>query len=126
MWVEKILGDFGDKRRWREYKNRVKALPPGYRTAAEAVERYLMYAGALTRGDVMVAMYEDLADLFEQGAADGTPVRAIVGEDPVEFAEVFLRNYSDAQWISRERQRLSQAIDQAEQESGGAGGGESS
>lgn len=121
MWIEKILGDFGDKRRWREYKNRVKALPPGYGTAAEAVERYLMYAGALTRGDVMVRMYEDLADLFEQGAADGIPVRAIVGEDPVEFAEVFLRNYSDAQWINRERQRLNQAIAQAEQESGGGG-----
>jgi len=126
MWVEKILGDFGDKRRWHEYKNRVKALPPGYRTAAEAVERYLMYAGALTRGDVMVSMYEDLADLFEQGAADNTPVRAIVGEDPVEFAEVFLLNYSDAQWISKERQRLTQAIDQAEQESGGPGGREGS
>ena len=124
MWIEKIVGDFGDKRRWREYKNRVKALPPGYRTAAEAVERYLMYAGALTRGDVMVAMYEDLADLFEQGSADATPVRAIVGDDPVEFAEVFLRNYSDAQWINKERQRLIQAIDDAEQESGAAGRGE--
>lgn len=123
MWIEKILGDFGDKRRWREYKNRVKALPPGYRAAAEAVERYLMYAGALTRGDVMVAMYEDLADLFERGAADGTPVRAIVGGDPVEFAEDFLRNYSDAQWINRERQRLNAAIEEAEREGGGSNGG---
>ncbi|MFI6793991.1 hypothetical protein [Streptosporangium canum] len=32
-------------------------------------------------------MFEDLADLFEQAAADGTPIREIVGEDPVEFVE---------------------------------------
>ena len=38
-------------------------------------------------------MFEDLADLFEQGAADETPIREIVGEDPVEFVEAFLRNY---------------------------------
>ena len=35
-------------------------------------------------------MLEDLADLFEQGAADGTPIREIVGEDPVEFVEAFV------------------------------------
>ena len=40
-------------------------------------------------------MFEDLADLFEQGAADGTPIREIVGEDPVEFAETFSQNYAD-------------------------------
>ena len=40
-------------------------------------------------------MLEDLADLFEQGAADGTPIREIVGEDPVEFVETFVRNYPE-------------------------------
>ena len=46
-------------------------------------------------GDTASSMFEDLADLFEQSAANGTPVRAIVGEDPVEFAEAFLRNYPE-------------------------------
>ena len=36
-------------------------------------------------------MLEDLADLFEQAAADGTPIREIVGDDPVEFVEAFAR-----------------------------------
>ncbi|MFI6604150.1 DUF1048 domain-containing protein [Nonomuraea sp. NPDC050536] len=56
-------------------------------------------------------MLEDLADLFAQSAADGTPIRDVVGEDPVEFAEAFLRNYPESQWISRERERLTDAID---------------
>ena len=56
-------------------------------------------------------MFEDLADLFEQAAADGTSIRAIVGDDPVGFVETFLATYSDGQWIAKERQRLIDAID---------------
>jgi len=55
-------------------------------------------------------MFEDLADLFEQAAADGTPVRDIVGENPAEFVETFAANYSTPGWIQRERERLSRTI----------------
>ncbi len=113
MFIEKIIGDIGDKRRWRQYKARVKQLPENYRTAVEAIERYLMYFGAITKGDILMSMLEDLADLFEQSAASGTPIRAIVGDDPVEFAETFLANYSEGQWIHKERKRLVNAIDRA-------------
>ena len=61
-------------------------------------------------------MYADLIDLFEQGAANGTPIREIVGEDPVEFIETFVRNYPKGQWIFRERERLTNAIDRAARE----------
>lgn len=88
-------------------------LPEPYRTAIEAVDRYLMYSGAITKGDVLVSMLGDLADLFEQSAADRIPIRDVLGEDPVEFAETFLQNYSDGQWINIERERLTAAIDGA-------------
>ena len=58
-------------------------------------------------------MLEDLADLFEQSAANGTPIREIVGEDPVEFVEAFVRNYPEGQWINKERERLINAIERA-------------
>ncbi|XKK39072.1 DUF1048 domain-containing protein [Nocardiopsis sp. ARC36] len=58
-------------------------------------------------------MLDDLIDLFEQSAAAGTPIREIVGEDPVEFAETFLANYSEGQWIKKERERLAGAIERA-------------
>ena len=76
-----------------------------------------MYFGPAD-GDKAASMFEDLADLFEQAAADGTPVRAIVGEDPVEFADAFVRNYSGGAWITRERERLTNAIAHAEGEDG--------
>ena len=73
-----------------------------------------MYFGALD-GDSAASMFEDLADLFEQAAADGTPIREIVGEDPVEFVEAFVRNYSKGEWVDRERERLTSAIERAEE-----------
>lgn len=103
----------GDKRRWREYKARSRRLPESYRTAIEAFERYLMYFGSAD-GDSAASMFEDLIDLFEQSAAAGTPIREIVGEDPVEFIDTFLRNYSKGGWITRERERLVAAIASAE------------
>ena len=107
----------GDKRRWRKYKARSRQLPENYRTAVDAIERYLLYFGPAD-GDSAASMFEDLADLFEQAAADGTPVRAVVGEDPVEFVEAFLQNYTKGGWVTRERERLVDAIARAEGEDG--------
>jgi DNA-binding ferritin-like protein (Dps family) len=108
-FVSKVVGEKG---RWREYKARVGRLPANYRAAVEAVERYLMHLGPAD-GASAASMFEDLADLFEQAAADETPIREIVGEDPVEFVETFLQNYPQGQWRIRERERLISAIDRA-------------
>src|SRR5262252_3718079 len=104
-FISKVVGD---KRQWRSYKARARRLPASYRTALEALERYLNYFG--TGGDG-TAMYADLIDLFEQSAANGTTIRDIVGEDPVEFIETFVQNYPKGQWIIRERERLTKAIE---------------
>jgi DNA-binding ferritin-like protein (Dps family) len=58
-------------------------------------------------------LLEDLADLFEQAAANGTPIREIVGEDPDEFARESFANYPQGSWITRERDRLTRDIDRA-------------
>ncbi len=112
-WIEKVTGSLEEKKQYKQYKARRDGLPDGYREAATALERYLMYYGTLSQGDVMITMLGDLADLFEQSAADGTPIREVVGDDPVEFAEDFMRNYTAGQWINKERARLVRAIDEA-------------
>lgn len=101
-WIEQ-------KRRYRQYKARTEQLPANFRTAIDALERYMLFFGP-GKGDSVVLMLEDLADLFEQSAANETQVRDVVGEDPVEFAEAFLQNYPEGLWISRERERLTIAI----------------
>jgi DNA-binding ferritin-like protein (Dps family) len=110
-WIEQVTGSLEQKKQYRQYKARTKQLPANYRTAIDALERYLTYFGAITKGETLVKMLEDLADLFEQSAASGTPVRDVVGEDPIEFAETFLQNYSEGQWINKERKRLTEAIE---------------
>jgi len=102
----------GDKRRWRQYRARVKQLPPDYRAAVDAIERYLMHFGPM-EADSATSLFEDVADLFEQAAADGTPIREIVGEDPVEFVDALIRNYDKGGYVDRERARLVDAIDRA-------------
>ena len=105
----------GDKKRWREYKARMAALPAPHRTAVAGIERYIMYTGP-SDGDQLMRMLEDLADLFEQTAADGTSVRTVVGNEPIAFAEEFKANYGLGSWLSKEQQRLVDAIDKADAE----------
>ena len=115
-WVEKVTGSLEDKRRYREHKKRIERLPDKYRTAVQALERYYMYYGGIVKSDTLLAMLDDLADLFEQAAADETPLSVIIGDDPVEFAETFIQNYSDGQWINKERERLVKAIEDLERD----------
>ncbi|MEP6478005.1 MAG: DUF1048 domain-containing protein [Rhodoglobus sp.] len=115
-WIEKITGDLGDKKRYLEYKARVKRLPDEYRLAAKALERYLLNLGPSDNGSSLIAMLNDLADLLEQSAAAGTHVRDLLGTDPADFADMFMDNYSGGSWIRKERQRLAKSIDDAEQE----------
>ncbi len=104
----------GPKRRWREYKARVRQLPENYRIAVDAFERYLNYCGGLVDAQSAESLLGDLADLFERAAADGTPIREVVGDDPVEFIEALVANYEKGGYIARERERLVSAIERAE------------
>jgi DNA-binding ferritin-like protein (Dps family) len=112
-WIEYITGSLEQKKQYKQHMARIEALPEPYRDAVRALHRYFNYQGGIVDGDTMVTMLGDLADLWERAATDGTPIRAIVGDDPVEFAETFIQAYSGKQWIDKERARLRNAIDEA-------------
>ena len=106
-FISKVVGEKGQ---WRENKARARQLPASYRTALDALERYLNYLGPGGDGG---AIYADLIDLFEQSAANGTPIREVIGEDPVAFIEAFVQNYPEGQWVVREQERLTNTIARA-------------
>ena len=116
-WIETLTGSLAQKKQYKQYQARIDALPEPYGTTAKAFQRYFMYYGSVSDGDTLVTMLGDFADLWERAAADQTPVRAIVGENPVEFAEDFAQAYTGKQWIDQERARLTRAIDDAERRS---------
>ena len=114
-WIETLTGSLEQKKQYKQDKARIDALPDPYGTAAKALDRYLMYSGSISiEGDTLITMFGDLADLWERAATDGTPVREIVGDDPVEFAESFARAYTGKRYIDKERARLTKAIEDAE------------
>ena len=113
-WIELVTGSLEQKKRYRRDKSRIDALPEPYRTVAQAFQRYFMYYSGIVDAETGLTMMADFADLWERAAADGTPVRAIVGDDPVEFAETFAQAYTGTRWIDKERTRLTRAVDDAE------------
>ncbi|MBL3698365.1 DUF1048 domain-containing protein [Leucobacter luti] len=117
QWIEALTGSLEQKKQYKQHVARLEALPEPYRATAKALQRYFTYWAGYTDGDTLVTMLGDHIDLWERAAVDGTPVREIVGEDPVEFAETFARAYAGKEWIDKERARLVAAVNAA------AGGG---
>ncbi len=115
-WLETLTGSLEQKKQYKQDKSRIDSLPEPYSSAAKAMHRYLLYAGGITDADTLTAMFGDLADLWERAALDGTPMREIVGDDPVDFAETFAQAYAGKQWIDKERTRLNKAVEDAERE----------
>ena len=109
-FISKVIGP---KQGRREGKARARRLPASYRIALDALERYLNYLGPGGDGG---AVYADLIDLFEQSAANGTPLREVVGEDPVAFIKAFIQNYPEGDWRAPERRRFIDAIERIERE----------
>ncbi|WP_026927742.1 DUF1048 domain-containing protein [Granulicoccus phenolivorans] len=112
-WFEAITGSFEQKKQYRHSMARIDALPDPYRSVARALHRYVLACGGVVDGDTVVRMVDGLADLWEQAAADHTPVREIVGDDPAEFADTFVQAYAGEHWADKQRRRLADAIDDA-------------
>jgi DNA-binding ferritin-like protein (Dps family) len=115
-WIELVTGSLEQKRQYRKFKARLDALPEPYGAAAKALFRYFMYNGGTPEDGAAITMMNDFIDLWERAAVDGTSVRAIVGDDPVEFADSFVQAYVGKRWIDKERERLTKAIDDAVRE----------
>ncbi|GAA1409672.1 hypothetical protein AUR04nite_23820 [Glutamicibacter uratoxydans] len=116
-WIETFTGSLEQKKQYKLSSARLKALPRPYAETAAALQRYFLYQGGVTDGQILVDMLSDLADLLEAAAAEQTPIRDIVSDDPVEFAEDFTKAYGGERWIDKERNRLIESINRAESES---------
>lgn len=60
-----------------------------------------------------------VAPATSRAAADGTPIKDIVGDDPVEFADALVANYEKGGYVAREKRRLIDSIAQAEAQATG-------
>lgn len=112
-WIDALTGSLEQKKKYKEIVARLDGLPDPYAGTARAFTRYFVYYGGIPDGATLVDLFAGFADLWERAAADATPLRDVIGDDPVAFAEEFVRAYRSKEWIDKERARLVQAIDAA-------------
>ena len=112
-WIELATGSLEQKKQYRQYKARIEALPEPYGTSRRLCSGTSWTSGA-SRTARPPSRCSTTSPICASGRGRRHPVRAIVGDDPVEFAETFAQTYTGKQWIDKERARLTKAIDDAE------------
>lgn len=95
--VKKFFNDYfninhimEEKRAYRAMMARVDALPKDYRYVYKKIQDY-MWKFASGSGYDMIQLQKGLVDLFEEGAAEGKPVRDITGDDVAAFADELIK-----------------------------------
>ena len=93
-FIKLVIGDLEEKKVYKQFKKRVKALPKEYRYAFEKIEHY-MYCVGPTGGDITMftdmTMFTNLVELFETSAAEGKQVLDVIGNDVGKFCDELMR-----------------------------------
>lgn len=95
--LELLVGDLDEKRVYRVFMKRVNALPSDYRYAFKRIQRYLYNFGA-----EMVVLTQ-LAELFEESAAQGKPVLDVIGSDVAAFCDELIQACAKSDETAKER-----------------------
>ena len=97
--IDTIIGDLGEKKRYRENEKRAKALPTAYAEAYKEIRNYLWNTSGILTIDPLVS----LVDLLEEAAAEGRSVTDITGPDVAAFADELVRGESSYKDKQREK-----------------------
>ncbi|MYS20236.1 DNA-binding ferritin-like protein (Dps family) [Streptomyces sp. DvalAA-14] len=77
------------KKQWRAHMARVQALPPDYRIVYKEIQRYLFKVGPVDALDGH--LLAGIVDFFEEGAAAGSGVLDLIGNDVAAFCDGLVR-----------------------------------
>lgn len=97
--VNAIIGNLGEKKRFRANEKRARALPAEYAEAYKEIRDYLWRTSGLLTYDPLVS----LVDMLEEAAADGKSVISVTGPDVAAFADELVRGESTYQDNEREK-----------------------
>ncbi|KAJ80366.1 hypothetical protein P784_0596 [Enterococcus faecalis GAN13] len=97
--IKKVVGD---KKEYKEYKRRIAALPAEYRQVFQEIEKYAWHFSDHSGANMFNAL-TDLLDLFEEGAANGTPIKNITGEKVGDFAETIVNEVA-GKWTDKQKE----------------------
>ena len=86
-FIDTIIGNLDEKKRYRSAEKRAKALPAEYAEAYKEIRNYIWG----TSGIVTIEPLVTLVDMLEEAAADKKRVIEITGPDVAAFADEFVR-----------------------------------
>lgn len=98
--IDNVIGDLGEKKKYRENEKRAKALPIEYANAYKSIRNYLWNTSGLLTIEPLV----HLVDMLEEAAADGRKVVDITGPDVAAFADDLVKGESS--WRDQQREKL--------------------
>ena len=96
-----------DKKWYRDYQAKEKELPETYQTAIKALDAYLMQFWGT---DEFMNLLDDMLAIFQENASENVPINALVGDDPVAFADELLAQYQQATWMRKQQDKLRNAF----------------
>lgn len=88
MTLQEIMSD---KKTWRSYMKRVKALPKDYQIVYKEITNYLYKVGPVELGNNMSLFY-GIIELFEEGALNKKRVLEVTGEDVALFCDELIKD----------------------------------
>jgi Uncharacterized protein conserved in bacteria len=98
---------FREKREWRAHVRRTKALPDDYRYTMQQIEKFMWNFAA---DGQMVAVFDEIVDLFEDGIAEGRTVLEVTGEDVAGFCQSILAEIQAKTWTGKKADELNRAV----------------
>ena len=105
--IDRALG-LEEKRVWREFEARAKALPAGYYEDYKQLQKYLWVSG-LTKWQDFKFIFDHLLDLLEECAADGRQVTEVTGPDVAAFLDGLVEG-SAKSWEDKQREKLNKKV----------------
>lgn len=86
MSIQKILEE---KKEWRKYMARIKALPQDYQIVYKEIQKYLFKVAPIEQ-NWGIGMLYGMIELFEEGATAGKGVIEVTGKDVAAFADALI------------------------------------
>ncbi|MFE2758169.1 DUF1048 domain-containing protein [Actinosynnema sp. NPDC059335] len=96
-------------REWKAFEARAAALPADYRAAWEQVKGHLFPYGDFTGRNLLPILDSALA-LLEETAADGQPVREVLGDDIKGFCVALAGGEGARTYRDRWREQLNRNV----------------
>lgn len=99
-----IIGDFADKKEYRQNEARAKALPKEYAHAYREIKKYIFGTSGILSMQPLIS----LVDIFEEAAANNRPVAEVTGENVAEFADELVKG--EKSWQDTQRAKLNKNL----------------